>query len=625
MYGAISDGARGERPARRRGGGSVTGRRAAAVLGFGAALAVSSYTAIRALDRTTVAVASASGAAAPIDAAAVRASLAAETDLADCVNTAVGAVVGQSVTAKCSTSIWPLPKTYSAGSTRRVVNSEFLFELHGAAADSDIMKAAAARYATLLFPHGGTDTDASTDALSKVHIYIESASGELQLDTKESYTLLVPATGDEGVRISAPTVFGAMHGLETLSQLISYDPDGDAYVVAHSPAVIEDAPRFRYRALMVDAARHFLPRALLERTLDAMAAAKLNVLHLHISDEESFPVQSKSFPTLWQTAFSTTERYTANELRLLVEYARERGVAILPEFDSPGHSKGLCAGAPEGVCMYNCTLNSNWPLRPVERTFEFLTRLWADFADIFPYEFTHTGGDEVETDCWDDDATSKAWMKKEGLNSTDTYIYFVNRNINISKSLGRRPIIWDDSWKDYGTVIDKGSTIMFWTSNSVNGERSMQKAADDGYDVIAASADPWYLSNSNEYNVRDMYEYDPCDCNNAVNSQNCVNTSSACARVLGLEAAYWTDSFDASQLENGLWPRGAALAERGWSDSGLVWYTNSSQAVQTTATRIGAFRCHLMNRGVAAMPVTVRWNHKHGSNRVSEPGSCMVQ
>ena len=129
----------------------------------------------------------------------------------------------------------------------------------------------------------------------------------------------------------------------------------------------------------------------------------------------------------------------------------------------------------------------------VERTFEFLTRLWADFADIFPYEFSHTGGDEVETDCWDDDATSKAWMKKEGLNSTDTYIYFVNRNINISKSLGRRPIIWDDSWKDYGTVIDKGSTIMFWTSNSVNGERSMQKAADDGYDFIAASAESVFV------------------------------------------------------------------------------------------------------------------------------------
>ena len=172
----------------------------------------------------------------------------------------------------------------------------------------------------------------------------------------------------------------------------------------------------------------------------------------------------------------------------------------------------------------------------------------------------------------------------------------------------------------------------------------MQKAADDGHDVIAASGDPWYLSNSNEYTVRDMYEYDPCDCSNNQNSVNCVNTTAACARVLGVEAAFWMDSFDSSQLENGLWPRAAAVAERGWSSSKLKWYTNvlrkhnidiwadlakvqpiPTQATQSTATRLGMFRCHLMERGVAAMPVTVEWNHKYGSNRVSEPGSCMVQ
>ena len=91
------------------------------------------------------------------------------------------------------------------------------------------------------------------------------------------------------------------------------------------------------------------------------------------------------------------------------------------------------------------------------------------------------------------------------------------------------------------------------------------------------------------------------------------------------EVAFWTTDYDASQLENGLWPRAAAMAERAWSPSGLVWYTNSSQATQATTTRIGAFRCHLMLRGIAVMPTTVRWDYEYGSNRISEPGSCMVE
>ena len=454
-------------------------------------------------------------------------------------------------------------------------------------------------------------------------VTVESSEEDLQLATATSYELAVGADGT--AKIHAPTVFGALYALETLSQLITYEPDGDYYKLSRCPVLVRDGPRFKFRGLMVDIARHFVARPMLERVVDAMSAAKLNVLHLHISDEESFPMQSSRFGELWQTAFSSTERYATREMKALVSYAKDRGVAVLPEFDSPGHSKAMCAGGPTGICMKNCSVNSNWPLRPLEHTFEFLAELWGGVADVFPFAYRHIGGDEVKSQCWDEDETSKTWMRKAGLNSSETYVHFVNRNVNISLEQGKLAIAWDDAWKDYGTAMHPRTTWMFWTSNAVNGERAMQKAADDGHDVIAASGDPWYLSNSNEYTVRDMYEYDPCDCSNNQNSVNCVNTTAACARVLGVEAAFWMDSFDSSQLENGLWPRAAAVAERGWSSSKLKWYTNTTQATQSTATRLGMFRCHLMERGVAAMPVTVEWNHKYGSNRVSEPGSCMVQ
>ena len=172
---------------------------------------------------------------------------------------------------------------------------------------------------------------------------------------------------------------------------------------------------------------------------------------------------------------------------------------MLPELDTPGHSKGMCAGAPDGVCMANCTANANWPLRPLARTHAWLTELWAEVDGLFPFGFRHVGGDEVETDCWDEDAASVAWMKAHGLNASETYVRFVNANVNLTTAQSKRAVVWNDLWRDYGTAgpsaavggVSADAAIMFWTSNP----GSFQAAADDGRDVIAASGGPYYLSN----------------------------------------------------------------------------------------------------------------------------------
>ena len=234
------------------------------------------------------------------------------------------------------------------------------------------------------------------------------------METDVSYTIHVDAVGEGGggVRLAAPTVFGLLYALETLSQLVVYVPASDEYEVENTPLALSDAPRFPYRGVLVDVARHFMPVKMLERVVDAMSAAKLNVrrdgfdggfnthaplsrysrprardrspspalrmmsnatddatmcvlacparlvcrppfssaivcqvLHLHLSDVESSPAQSERFPLLWNSAFSTGERYATRELARLVRYALERGVAILPEVVTPR----LACGSPRAL------------------------------------------------------------------------------------------------------------------------------------------------------------------------------------------------------------------------------------------------------------------------------------
>ena len=155
---------------------------------------------------------------------------------------------------------------------------------------------------------------------------------------------------DASATLSASTVYGALRGLETLSQLVSFDFDTRAYEISGAPWAIKDAPRFQHRGLMVDTARHFLPLATLRRAVDSMAYAKLNVLHWHMVDTQSFPFEVAAAPELWtEGAFSAGERYLQEDVSALVEYARARGIRVVVEFDVPGHAASWCKGRPD-VC-----------------------------------------------------------------------------------------------------------------------------------------------------------------------------------------------------------------------------------------------------------------------------------
>lgn len=199
-----------------------------------------------------------------------------------------------------------------------------------------------------------------------------------QLNTavgNEAYTLTIPANGSAAT-ISAGTIWGAMHGMESFSQLVRFNFTGEVYSIANAPWVLHDSPRFAHRGLMIDVSRHWQPLASIRSMIDSLAYAKMNVLHMHASDEQSFPMQIKSYPKLWDAAWSSQERYTQADIASLVEYARVRAIRVMVEFDVPGHSKAICQSYPEACTTCTAQKGSTLPLNPSRNaTFDMMESL----------------------------------------------------------------------------------------------------------------------------------------------------------------------------------------------------------------------------------------------------------
>ncbi len=237
-------------------------------------------------------------------------------------------------------------------------------------------------------------------------------------DEDESYTLTVTP---QGAALKAPTVVGALRGLETLLQLVAADSTG-----FYLPAVsITDAPRFPWRGLLVDACRHWQPVEVIKRTLDGMAAVKLNVLHWHLSEDQGFRVESKRFPRL-QELGSDGKYYTQQEIVDVVSYARARGIRVIPEFDMPGHTTSWFVGYPEFASApgpyaierkFGVFDPSFDPTR--EEVYRFIDEFIGEMAPLFPDPYWHIGGDEVTGRQWNSNIRIQKFMRTNGLRTND--------------------------------------------------------------------------------------------------------------------------------------------------------------------------------------------------------------
>ena len=401
----------------------------------------------------------------------------------------------------------------------------------------------------------------------------------------ESYTLDIH---EGSARLNAATDFGALHGMETVLQLVQQERHG--YIL---PAVhIEDAPRFPWRGLLLDPGRHFLPVANILRTLDAMAVVKMNVLHLHLTEDQGFRIESKRFPKL-QELGSEGQYYTQDEVKEIVEYATERGVRIVPEFDMPGHSTTWMIGYPElasapGPYQVEHTNGvKNAAIDPTrESTYHFLDSFIEEMTTLFPDEYIHIGGDESNGKDWLSNPAIVRFMHQHNMQAaSDLQAYFNERIQALLLKHHRRMVGWDEILQPN---LSQQVVVQNW-----HGIEFLINSARLGHSGILSS--PYYLDHN--YSAAEMYAADPIPSTNNLNSDQEK-------LILGGEACMWGEQVDSYTADSRIWPRTAAVAERFWSPASVRDTEDMYRRLATMSLRLDALGVtHISNpqRGLRAI------------------------
>lgn len=375
---------------------------------------------------------------------------------------------------------------------------------------------------------------------------------EVQLNVDESYEVKVT---ENQVEVFAKTDIGVLRGLETVLQLITYN-ENSFYIEG---VTIKDSPRFVWRGLMIDVARHYQPLSVLKRNLDAMASMKMNVFHWHLSDDQGFRVESKVFPKLHQLG-SDKQYYTHDNIKEIVSYANKLGIRVVPEIDVPGHATAILTAYPElgskkgydykierfsGV--FHPTLN---PINP--EVYVFLDKLFAELTPLFPDHYFHIGGDENEGKHWDENYEIQKFKNKEGLNSNHDLQTFFNIKLqDILKKYNKRLMGWDEIMtKD----MPKTAIIHSWRGvNEGFKNGTLSEAVKNGYQAVLSN--DYYIDRMQS--VEHHYLFDPVG--------NEKLTKEEEKRVLGGEVTMWSELVTPLTIDSRIWPRTAAIAERFWS------------------------------------------------------------
>jgi hexosaminidase len=373
------------------------------------------------------------------------------------------------------------------------------------------------------------------------------------LGEDESYSLVV---GENKVELTAATPLGILRGVETLLQLIQKDEHG--WII---PAVrVEDRPRFPWRGLMIDVSRHFMPLEVIKRNIDGMAAVKLNTLHLHLSDDEGFRVESKNAPKLRELA-SNGESYTQDQIRELLSYARERGIRVVPEFDIPGHAvswliahPNIASAPPPAHLVRGMGDDVRPPIDPtLEETYQVLDSVLGEMASLFPDPYFHIGGDEVDGKYWDGNERIQEWMRAHNIKDNhELQTYFSKCVQVILAKHGKHMEGWDEI---LNPDLPKDTLVQSW-----RGSETLANAARMGFPTILSAG--WYLDLMHP--ASQHYAVEP------LSGESASLSDAQKALILGGEAAQWTEYVTSENIDNRLWPRLGAIAERLWSPASVT-------------------------------------------------------
>uniref|UniRef100_A0A8C1M4Z7 Beta-hexosaminidase n=1 Tax=Cyprinus carpio TaxID=7962 RepID=A0A8C1M4Z7_CYPCA len=390
--------------------------------------------------------------------------------------------------------------------------------------------------------------------------------------------------------LKAANVWGALRGLETFSQLVYEDYYGVNNI---NKTDISDFPRFAHRGILLDSSRHFLPLKVILANLVTMAMNKFNVFHWHIVDDQSFPYMSRTFPELSQKGayHPFTHVYTPSDVKMVIEFARMRGIRVIPEFDTPGHTESWGNGIKDLLtpCYSGSSPSGTFgPVNPIlNSSYDFMTQFFKEISTVFPDAYIHLGGDEVDFRCWESNPDIQKFMAQQGFGTDYSKLesFYIQRLLDIVAATKKGYMVWQEVF-DNGVKLKDDTVVEVWMGNKM--EEELQNVTRAGFTTILSA--PWYLDYiSYGQDWQHYYKVEPL---------SFPGTDAQKKLVIGGEACLWGEYVDATNLTPRLWPRASAVAERLWSDKSVTDVGNAYN-------RLVQHRCRMVKRGIPAEPLFV--------------------
>ncbi len=484
-----------------------------------------------------------------------------------------------------SVPLWPLPSAYSAGTSSFVLSPSFSF--HSVSDHkSHVLEAGIKRYDKLIGSSSASssDTNIIQECDIKVETILSTLSEELDslndyaVDT--SYSLDIDQSGK--CLIQAKTVWGGLYAMETFTQLLTRE---SSVALNYVPVSIQDVSRYAHRGVLIDTSRHYLSKTKILEIIDTLVMQKFNVLHWHIVDAQSFPLDSTSAPNIVKGAYSPSMIYSLDVINEIMTYANYRGIRVIFEIDIPGHAASWNAGYPSIMadCFEKYYYNINdFALNPaIDETYSIVNSILGDIINSTNSKYIHLGGDEVVYGCWNEDAEIVDFMSTNNIASYNELLnYFVTKVDKQVNAMGASVIHWEEVFFAGVEVSNSNTIYEVWTNSS-----QVAKVTNANFNVIAAPSDVWYLDHLST-TWKTMYAYDP---------ETGLDETQA-KYIIGGETCLWGEYIDDSNFIQTAYPRASAVAERLWSPNTVVDQVDA-------LARLTIQRCRMVARGHESAPV----------------------
>lgn len=493
------------------------------------------------------------------------------------------------------------------------------------------------------FPSGTASLKKRDDTpvtISTVELSVVDETADLQMGVDESYNLTV---GDDKVSISAGTVWGALYAFTTLQQLVIYNATTGFYI--EGAVDIVDYPLYEHRGVMIDSGRNYLYIDTILQNIEMMSLAKLNVLHWHLEDAQSWPIQMESLPEMQEDSYTSYQQYSPEMLDEVVTFAKGYGVRVIPELDMPGHSNaGWEKADPDAVACGKSWWSNDVYLKHTANepppgqldiiyngTYDLVEKVYNEVSSHFDDDVFHVGMDELQDNCYNFSSYVQDWFAE---NTTRTYNdllqYWVDKALPIFLNDTLHPNRTLMAWEDvvisspHASDLPKDKLIL----QSWNGASNLKNLTEAGYKVVVSNSDWLYLDCGYGGWVTNDPRYADVEANYAFNygqggswcapyktwqriyTFNFTSnlTESESSLIAGAEACLWSEQADSTVMIQKIWPRAAALSELVWSgnldDTGMM-------RVSEMAPRILNFREYLVAQGFPASPLVPQYCLQH--------------